>query len=279
MRRLILALAGCLAMFATTSAAPTAASPTISHVIVIAFENHNRSQVIGTTSAPYLSSLAKTYGQATAYQNIAHPSLPNYLAVTGGTTAGVTNDCSPSSSCGSSGASIFSQLGTSWRSYEESMPKPCDKTNATPYAVRHNPAAYYRTLTSCTTRDVALPATLDLSSKLTWVTPNLCHDMHSTCGGSGCLVCQGDTWAKTFIPTLVASTEYKAGNTAILVWWDENNGSGSLPFIVISPYTHGVTDTVAMNHYTTLRTIQSLLGVACLQKSCNATSFATAFGL
>lgn len=269
-RRIVAALVVAIAALGCGADPAASNQPSISHVVVIAMENHNRTGVIGTAS--YMTSLAKTYGEATHYTNLTHPSLPNYMAVTGGSTAGITTDCSPSASCGSSGPSIFSQV--TWKSYEESMPKACDKTNASPYAVKHNPAAYYRTLTNCSTNDVALPSTPSLAAAFTFITPNLCHDMHD------CSVATADTWLKGYLPKLMATTQYKAGTTAIFVWWDENSGSSaSLPFIVVSPYTHGVSYTASINHYDTLYTIQSLLGKPCIANSCGQTNFASAFGL
>ena len=56
-------------------------------------ENHTQSSAL--SGMPYLASLADTYGQTTAYQAVAHPSLPNYLAIIGGSTFGVTDDQPP----------------------------------------------------------------------------------------------------------------------------------------------------------------------------------------
>ena len=56
-------------------------------------ENHGYDEIIGSSDAPYLNGLANSYGVATNYVSVAHPSLPNYLALTGGDTFGVTTDC------------------------------------------------------------------------------------------------------------------------------------------------------------------------------------------
>jgi hypothetical protein len=65
------------------------------------------------------------------------------------------SDCSPSGSCDTPAKSIFGQ-GESWKSYEETMPSTCDHSNSGNYAVRHNPAAYYTTLHSCSARSGTL---------------------------------------------------------------------------------------------------------------------------
>lgn len=275
MRIFLLLLVGLVAACAGGASKSSAATPQIQHVVVIAMENHSIGNVIGSPDAPYMTSLAKTYGKATKYGNLTHPSLPNYMAVTGGSLANIASDCMPSSHCGSNGPSIFSEV-SSWKSYEQSMPKACTKTNASPYAVKHNPAAYYRTLSSCATNDVPLPSTPSVSAKFTFITPDLLHDMHDG------TVQQADAWLKSYLPKILNTSEYKAGTVAVFIWWDENGGgsnNGMLPFIVVSPRTHGVTYTTAINHYDTLFTIQSLLGVKCLASSCGQTNFASAFGL
>src|SRR5437868_6898474 len=105
----------------------TTSIPKFSHVFVIVFENHSYSQIIGNPSAPYINQLAHQYGLATNFSALAHPSLPNYLALTAGSTFDVTSDCGES--CfQNTPANIFSELeaaGKTWKSYHESMPSNC----------------------------------------------------------------------------------------------------------------------------------------------------------
>ena len=62
-------------------------------LVVVEEENHSHSSLL--SGMPYLASLADTYGRTGAYQAVAHPSLPNYLAIIGGSTFGVTDDQPP----------------------------------------------------------------------------------------------------------------------------------------------------------------------------------------
>jgi len=73
------------------TAAPT--STIYGHVVLIVLENHSFETVIGNSEAPYLNSLANWWSLATGYSGVSHPSLPNYLAMIGGSTFGVTSDC------------------------------------------------------------------------------------------------------------------------------------------------------------------------------------------
>jgi len=62
-------------------------------VAVIVMENEEYGGIIGSPSAPYINSLARRYALATGMYGISHPSLPNYLALTGGSTFGIDSDC------------------------------------------------------------------------------------------------------------------------------------------------------------------------------------------
>jgi len=71
-----------------TSTGPCGTMPISSvhytHVIWVWMENHSYSTIIGASAAPYIDALAKECGLATNYQNISHPSLPNYVGGTAG---------------------------------------------------------------------------------------------------------------------------------------------------------------------------------------------------
>ena len=102
------------------------------HVIWIWKENHSYDEIIGSSEAPYSTTLAAECGLATNYHNISHPSLPNYVAATSGLPfegiSQFTSDCDPSPECSTSSQSIFGQTH-SWKAYEESMPRSCYPTN------------------------------------------------------------------------------------------------------------------------------------------------------
>ncbi len=71
----------------TTVAPPSASAlsvPVFSHVFVVVEENHGYSSVIGSSSMPYLNSLASKYGLATQYYANTHPSIGNYFMMTTG---------------------------------------------------------------------------------------------------------------------------------------------------------------------------------------------------
>jgi phosphatidylinositol-3-phosphatase len=247
------------------------------HVIWIWFENKSYSQVIGNSSAPYLNRLAKRCGLATHFHAIRHPSLPNYIAATSGSTQGITDDAGPSSHP-LRVRSIFSQVraaGYRWRSIEESMPAACYLWNSGEYAVRHNPAAYYgRIRTICRNSDT--PSLTAWHRRFTFVTPNVCHDMHD------CSVATGDAWLRRFLPRIVSSHGYQHGRTAIFIVWDEGDYSSSnrVPLLVISPYTPaGKRVSTSLTHYSLLRSTESMLGLRYLGKAATANGLRAGFHL
>lgn len=243
-------------------------------VVLILFENKSYGAIIGNPDAPYLNSLAAACGVATNYYAVGHNSLPNYIALTSGGTQGVT-DNDPPSAHPLAVPSLFSQLGTAWQAKNESMPSSCDLTDAYPYAVRHNPAAYYTNIrAACATQDVSGGISAD--ARFTFVTPNLCDDMHD------CSVAAGDTWLAANLPPLLSSVTYTGGGLTIFITWDEDDFSASnhVPALVLSPSTpSGTRSATAFDHYSLLATTESLLGLPCLGAACSATSMRTDFGL
>jgi hypothetical protein len=258
----------------------SAASPpaTYDHVVWVVMENHSYAQIIGSPSAPYINQLASQCGSASNFAAESHPSLPNYIAMTSGSTQGITDDNGPASHP-LNVASIFSQLpGGQSRSLEESMPSTCFLSDSGQYAVRHNPEAYYTNLGSdCANYDVPLAATPDLSAKFTFVTPNLCNDTHD------CSVQTGDSWLQGFLPKVFSSAQYQAGKTAVFLTWDENDGSAGnhIATLVMAPsVVPGTTSSTAFTHYSMLRSTEELLGLgAFLGNAATATSMRPAFNL
>jgi hypothetical protein len=311
--RLLVTAAIVIATIGTASAV-TAASPAAAasgpcgtattphaykHVIWIWMENHSLRDIIGNKSqAPYLNSLAASCGLAANYHNTTHPSLPNYLSATSGLAQSDLPilsylDCSPSLICDTSAKSIFGQ-GETWKAYQESMPANCDKSDSGEYTVRHNPAAYYTSLSDCASRDVpytqlrtdlarsALPA-------FSFITPNLIDDMHDG------TIAQGDAWLARNLPAILSSNEYRAGTTAVFITWDEGSGgfpiedcddpgvtdtSCLVPTIVISPSTPaGTTSKIFFDHYSLLATAEQLLGLPKLRSASSAATMTAAFHL
>ena len=244
-------------MLAPVGAASAAGVPRLTHAVVIVFENHERGDILGSGAAPTFEQLASTYAQATADHAIAHPSLPNYLALVSGSTHGVTSDCTD---CPQSGQTIGSQLSAkhrTWAAYAEGYP------NSSRFAKKHVPFLYFPGGNSH-----VLPLQRFNPRKLpaySLVIPDLCHDMHD------CSIATGDHWLHNFIAPLLTIK-----GTAIFIVFDEGTGSagggGNVALIVAGTAVrrHSVFK-AATSHNGLLRTVESALGLPLLGQARSAT--------
>ncbi len=251
------------------------AVPSYRHVVWILMENEGYGNIIGSPDAPYLNGLAASCGLASNYAAISHPSLPNYIALTSGSTQGIADDGEPSAHR-LGAASIFSQLGGNWRALEESMPTSCDKVTSGDYAARHNPAVYYTDLaTTCPKDDVPLRQPLDLSAAFTFITPNICDDMHS------CPVATGDAWLSRYVPQILNSAPYRTNSTVLFITFDEGTtASNTVPTVVVAPSVpRALRVASAYTHYSLLRATEQLLKLAPLGAATRAPSMLAAFHL
>jgi hypothetical protein len=257
------------------------------HVVWIVMENKAYDQIVGSDNAPYVNKLAGQCGLATDFHAETSPSLPNYIALTSGSTQGITDDEPPSKHPLSS-ASIFSQLGGGWNAFAESMPRNCVLSDVGDlYAVRHNPVTYYTNVRkACARQAKPLRPRLDLSARFVFISPNQCHDMHS-CPSTGddpaAQTRAGDTWLSTFVPQLLNTPQYRAGSTAVFITWDEDDGSTDehVATLVLSPTTPAGTQVATrFTHYSLLRTTEEMLGIGRhLGQAATAASMRGAFHL
>ena len=70
------------------------AAPTYSHIVYVEYENKEYSQIIGSTSCPYITQLSQQGALFTNFYAQTHPSQPNYLYAFSGCNQGVTSDAS-----------------------------------------------------------------------------------------------------------------------------------------------------------------------------------------
>src|SRR5579864_1588609 len=90
------------------------------HVFIIMMENTGIASLIHNPHAPVINSLAASQGLATDYFGVTHPSQPNYIAATSGSTNGVPDDNDITINV----PNIVDQLsaaGKTWRDYQQSL--------------------------------------------------------------------------------------------------------------------------------------------------------------
>ncbi|SRR5581483_2530316 len=245
------------------------------HIVVIVMENHEASSILGSSEAPYLNRLARRSVLLTNEYAIRHPSLPNYLALVGGSTFGVTSDCTD---CSVDARNLVDQLerkGISWKAYMESMPRACFTgafagTSPNEYAKKHDPFMYFddvRTSEKRCARVVPFGRlTKDLKRGLpqfAWITPNECHDMHS------CSIATGDAWLKVWVPEILPAL---GTDGILLLLFDEGSsdasccslptGGGHVVAIVAGPGAKQRTKIeTEVDHYSVLRLIEDEWGL------------------
>ena len=233
---------------ATPNETPAPASP---HVFVIVMENTSLATAVRYAS---IERLTATYALATNYHAVASPSLPNYLAITSGSTWGVTDNAYHVLPQGGLGMQLTA-AGLGWRAYMEGLTDQGCLHSPYPYALKHNPFAYYGG--ACPPNVVSLDELdADLAENtpsFVWITPGLCHDGHD------CSFSIAGPFLEGLVSRVVASEAWRSGGVLFIVW-DEGSGGGSsiVPLIVASPGLGNQEITAPYDHYSLLATIEDL---------------------
>ena len=244
-------------------------------------ENHSLNQM--RTAMPWTYALGQRYGYATDYQAMTHPSLPNYLAVAGGSTFGIQDDQDPSAHP-ISGPSVFGDAvahGRTARVYADAMPGPCSLTSAGEYAVRHNPWTYFvDERAECRSSDVPLAAFADdvRSGQLPdagMVVPDVCHDAHD------CSLGTADAWMHQEVGLAMSGPDFRSGRLAIVVTADEDDGSqgNHVLTVVVYPSVRSEVVSTPLSQLSLSRLYTEVIGVAPLRSAATAPSMASAFHL
>ena len=270
--------AGSLGLWAVTgTAAQAAALPTPDHIVVVVMENHAYSQVIGSSSAPYLNNTLKAGGASlTQSYGLTHPSEPNYYQLNSGSNQGRTDDsCVSVGSIGKPNlASELIAAGQTWRSYNEGLPSQGSTVcSSGKYAQKHNPWFGFSNVPTSTAMTMTqFPTDFTTLPKVSFVVPDLCNDMHD------CSVGTGDTWLKNKLGGY--ATWAKTHNSMLVVTFDEDNrlSGNRIPTVFYGQHvTPGSTSSATYNHYSVLRTLEDLAGLT--THAGNAASATTITGI
>jgi acid phosphatase len=261
-------LRAALALLALTASACTLTPATPNsqrHVFLIVMENHTPDQ--GLTGS-FMASLKATYRSADNYHAVAHPSLPNYIAMTSGKTWGITDDSYHELPSGADLGSQLTNAGVSWKAYMEGFdPSAGCLDSPLPYDPGHNPFAFYGG--ECPPNVVPLTSlAADLAAqtpRFVWITPDRCHDTHD------CDVSVGDDWLRGQVGEIMASDAWKS-NGVLFITYDEDDSSADnrVLMLAIAPGLSHRVSTKAYTHYSLLATIEDMLGVGRLGEAAKA---------
>lgn len=223
--------------------------PNYSHIVIAIEENHQLASVIGSSKAPYINSLARHGALFTNSYAITHPSQPNYFALYAGSTFGVTDDAMHSLRAHSL-AAVMAKAHRSLAGYiDPGSPR------------KHNPWESFSDSASVERPLSAFPRNFRGLPRLSFVIPNLQHDMHD---GS---ISEGDTWLKSKLRSYGrwASTH----NSLLIVTFDEDDkdANNHIATIFYGAKVRQGLYSRRINHYTVLRTISAALGVTPIRKA------------
>ncbi|HZT09670.1 MAG TPA: alkaline phosphatase family protein, partial [Actinomycetota bacterium] len=234
----------CLAI--VTSQPVSAQSATPPPVAVIVLENHSygandvgilgdtKRYIVGNPDAPYINDTLIPQGTLfTNYYATSHPSLPNYLQMVAGATAGCTSDACPKDSVALDNVfHLLGEAGTSFATYAQAMPTDCYLTDAGLYPSDHNPETYLTDLDNaaahpygCSSTDQPFPSSwADPLPRFSFIVPDRCHGMEGTAATGPCphatdaLITAGDTWLSQTVPALLGQ------GAVVIVVFDEATG-------------------------------------------------------
>ncbi len=275
------------------------------HIFIIMMENTSYTSLIGNPNAPWINFAAATYGLATNYTGVTHPSQPNYIAATSGSTNGVTDDSRVTINV----PNIVDQLeanGKTWKAYMQSIfadgntDKLADSAGNQLYERKHDPFVSYLDVQTNPARMANIVDFSQFASELasnavpdyTWISPDQCTDMHGRGGPASdpCnfgnvqgLIATGDAFLSATVGEIMNSQAW-TGNSIIFITWDESDfpfsdvsgccdavpGGGHVVTLTISHSDHSArTSGVAYNHYSMLATIEDGWQLGCLAFTCD----------
>jgi hypothetical protein len=202
---------------------------------------------------------------------VTHPSLPNYLALTAGSTFGIDSDCTDCAVRGTSLADQLEQHGLSWRAYLEGLPHACfTGAGAGDYAKKHDPFAYFTRVTRDPARCRRIVPLAQLTAderarslpRFLWISPNLCHDTHD------CSTATGDHYLAGLVPPLLRALGPRG---LLFLTWDEGTsddgccrlaaGGHILTVVAGGAARPGARLSTPTDHLSVLQTIEDVFGL------------------
>ena len=252
--------------------------PKFDHIVVITFENKAYRKVIGNPYMPTFNMYARDYTLLTQFYAVTHPSLPNYLAMVGGNTFDIQENCVNCFIDAPSLPDLIEASGRTWKTYQEDMETPCGlgSQDDNEYVQKHNPFVYFNSIRLDKARcDRSVVPLKDLQKDIEagtlpnfmFVTPNICDDGHD------CKMIVTDAWLRNFARQLIPALEKQSSNYLIVLNWDEGQddtsccglpepAGGRIAVVLISPLVkEHFQDSTPYTHYSLLKTISDAWGL------------------
>jgi hypothetical protein len=251
------------------------------HVVIVVLENQGTREALADAN---IAALVKSGAWFSDYHGLAHPSLPNYLAMVAGSTFGVDRDHLSTPLKSATIVDRLEQKGLTWKAYAEDYPGKCFLGNyagegrLTPkakptalYAKKHvpllefesiqqNPARCARVVNA---REFVRDARSGRLPNYSFYSPNVFNDGHDTSLEAA------SAWVKGFVQS-IRGTVGMHQRTLLVVTWDEGGEEGSRHNQVLTIFLGDVVNPgrydAKLTHYSLLRTIEDNFGLEPLTK-------------
>jgi phosphatidylinositol-3-phosphatase len=249
---------------ASAAQMPGNKKPHADNVVVVMMENRDYDLIIGSPNAPYINgTLVPQAALMTNSHAVTHPSEPNYLAFFSGSTQSIHDDSCPHTFTGYNAGQELIAAGKTFDGYSESIPYDgYTGCSSGEYARKHNPWVNFSNVPSSS--NLAYNGFPASPPALAIVVPNLCYDMHD------CSTQTGDTWLKNNLPAVLSYNQ--SHNGLLILTWDEaapdKDGTNHIATLLIGPMVKPGSYNEKISHYSVLRTIEEIGGVACTANAC-----------
>lgn len=237
-------------------APPASTVGVLDHVFMVYMENKGYADVVGSPNAPYINGLVDTYGVATAYYALTHPSDPNYYPLLGGSDFGFNYNCPTDCFDQHNLADNIEAAQKTWAGYAQGMSPAGPYVETADYAPEELPFLAYRDIYDDPARAAAhlFPLTrlaTDLSSPTTtpnfvWFAANEANNMEGPVDSVGGVLSYvvslltnrqynikaGDTFVQDTVSTIMNSSVWQdvTQKSAIFLTFDEDSNNLSLGF-------------------------------------------------
>src|SRR5216117_856254 len=227
-------------------------------LVVVLMENKNLNEVYGP--APYMTQLADQYSFSQGWSSITNPSQPNYIAILGASTFGVSGDGNHPNLNHPTLVDLIETSGHTWNAIAEGSGSGCSINPDR--GEDHFPFLSYTTITGNSARCANLHsggptdvvAALNAGTNFIWFTPNDGHNMHDNS------VASGDAWIQSWVPQLLSAMSGK--HATLFLTYDEGYAS---PPLVYSGFSgpaakQAYKSTTSYTHYSLLKLIEDVWG-------------------
>ena len=240
-------------------------------MVVVILENRSYAQILGNACCAYLNRQANASALMTNSFGVTHPSQPNYLDLFSGSDQGVTDDSCPPPGSPYSTPNLGQELidaGLTFAGFSEDLPaKGSMACSTSTYALKHNPWVDFSNVPSSDNLPFSsFPADFTKLPIVSFVVPNLCHDMHD------CAPSSGDDWMSSHLDAYIQWTT--THNSLLIVTFDEDDYHGTNQIVTffegagVKPghYSERIT------HYNVLRTLETMYGLPHAGQAANVAS-------